>query len=276
MPESTGTATTSPSRSSTRQPAPTARNKRAASGSRLALPLCPFIPLGTRPAPEKVTASITGSTWDLSSAVVLNHPRATPSGYCATMLPTSAKVARYGMQCAISLQENGPIVSGRRGLWLRQRRMMPPQFHLQRLAALNKLMVEAIAEVLNSWQEAADTAVPFNLLPAFNRLTMEVLVRTLFGTALAPTELVETAKAMTYALDYTAQAMIVGNFPTWLPVPGRKKYQQALARFDEIVYRIIAQCRAGELAENHLLAMLLNVVDEENSEDMTDKQLRKK
>ena len=43
-----------------------------------------------------------------------------------------------------------------------------------------QLMVEAIAEVLNSWQEAA-AAVPFNLLPAFNRLTMEVLVGTLLA-----------------------------------------------------------------------------------------------
>ncbi|HUM69639.1 MAG TPA: cytochrome P450, partial [Chloroflexota bacterium] len=42
----------------------------------------------------------------------------------------------------------------------------------------------------------------------------------------------------------------------------------------EIVYGIIAQCRAGKLSDDHLLAMLLDVVDEETGEGMTDQQLR--
>lgn len=168
---------------------------------------------------------------------------------------------------------NGLVVS-EGDFWLRQRRMMQPQFHRQRLAALQTLMVEAIAEALDSWDAAADGAMPFDLTPGFNRLTMKVIVRTLFGTGLTAQEMDDTAEAMTYALDFLMKAILVEPLPRWLPVPGRKKYQQALARFDEIVYGIIAQCRAGKLSDDHLLAMLLDVVDEETGEGMTDQQLR--
>ncbi len=66
----------------------------------------------------------------------------------------------------------------------------------------------------------------------------------------------------------------VAPLPAWLPVPGRKQYQQATARIDKSVYRIIASSREKTDSENHLLAMLLDAVDEETGEGMTDQQLR--
>lgn len=207
----------------------------------------------------------------LINVVVLNQPR-----HAQYVLRDNAANFRKGgpMWDAVrGMLGNGLVVS-EGDFWLRQRRMMQPQFHRQRLAALQTLMVEAMAEALDSWEAAADRVTPFNLTPAFNRLTMKVIVRTLFGTGLTAQEMDDTAEAMTYALDYLMRAILVEPLPRWLPVPGRKKYQQALARFDEIVYGIIAQCRAGELADDHLLAMLLDVVDEETGEGMTDQQLR--
>jgi cytochrome P450 len=43
---------------------------------------------------------------------------------------------------------------------------------------------------------------------------------------------------------------------------------------DEILFRIIAQVREGEDSDNHLLAMLLDTVDAETGETMTDQQMR--
>lgn len=207
----------------------------------------------------------------LINVVVLNQPR--HAQY--VLRDNAANYSKSGpMWNAVrGMLGNGLVVS-EGDFWLRQRRMMQPQFHRQRLAALQTLMVEAIAEALDSWEAAADGVTPFDLTPGFNRLTMKVIVRTLFGTGLTAQEMDDTAEAMTYALDFLMKAILVEPLPGWLPVPGRRKYQRALARFDEIVYGIIAQCRAGKLADDHLLAMLLDVVDEETGEGMTDQQLR--
>ena len=59
-----------------------------------------------------------------------------------------------------------------------------------------------------------------------------------------------------------------------MPVPGRKKYNEAMKVMDEIIFRIIAQVREGKESDNHLLAMLLDTVDAETGETMTDQQLR--
>lgn len=83
---------------------------------------------------------------------------------------------------------------------------------------------------------------------------------------------------MGFILDNLLLEAATQALPAWLPLPHRARYRRALARFDEIVYRIIAQGRqavaAAQQPENHLLAMLLDTVDEETGEGMTDKQLR--
>ncbi|MCI0576239.1 MAG: cytochrome P450 [Chloroflexi bacterium] len=207
----------------------------------------------------------------LTKVVVLNHPR-----HAQHVLRDQGQNYRKGgpMWDAVrGLLGNGLVVS-EGDFWLRQRRMMQPHFHRQRLAGLTDLMVEAIEESLDSWEAAAAAGEPVNLHQHFNQLTMRVIVRTLFGSALSREDMEQAGRAIGYALDYIMTAMITHALPGWLPLPGKKRYQQALAEFDEVVYRIIAQSRAGEGEENHLLAMLLNTVDEETGEGMSDKQLR--
>jgi cytochrome P450 len=80
--------------------------------------------------------------------------------------------------------------------------------------------------------------------------------------------------AMSFVLDYIISAMVTNNLPSWMPVPGRKKYKEMLAIIDEVVYRIISEVRAGNEGDNHLLAMLINTVDAESGEGMTDEQMR--
>ncbi len=128
---------------------------------------------------------------------------------------------------------------------------MQPQFHRQRLAALTDLMVSAMSEAFDTWELSA-TGAPFNLAPAFNHLTMRVITRTLFGTGLTAQEMDEVAEALTYAVDYVLKAMVLNALPAWLPVPGRKQYQQATAQIDWSVYRIIAS-RALSWAFDYLV-----------------------
>ena len=167
---------------------------------------------------------------------------------------------------------NGLVVS-EGSFWLRQRRMMQPQFHRQRIAALSELMVSAMKEALDTWESSA-SGQDFNMASAFNQLTMKVVTRTLFGTGLDKEEMEKVSDALAYAVDYILKAIAFNSLPSWMPAPGRKKYQQAIRQIDETVYGIIASSRANRGEVNHLLAMLLDMVDDETGEGMTDQQLR--
>jgi cytochrome P450 len=103
---------------------------------------------------------------------------------------------------------------------------------------------------------------------------MKVITRTLFGTGLSPEEMDRSAKALDYAVNYILKAIVLNSLPSWMPAPGRKQYQEAIAEIDKTVYRIIADSRANKGEANHLMAMLLDLVDDETGEGMTDQQLR--
>lgn len=206
----------------------------------------------------------------ISKMLLINNPR-----QMQHIMVDNAQNYRKGgaMWDAIRAMLGNGLVVSEGSFWMRQRRMMQPQFHRQRLAALNDLMVSAITEALDTWEKSANGS-DFNVSPAFSELTMKVITRTLFGTGLSPEEMDRSAKALDYAVNYILKAIVLNSLPSWMPAPGRKQYQEAIAEIDKTVYRIIADSRANKGEANHLMAMLLDLVDEETGEGMTDQQLR--
>ncbi len=206
----------------------------------------------------------------VTDVVMLNHPR-----QIQHVLLDQAHNYRKGgaVWDAIRMQMGNGLLVSEGDFWLRQRRMMQPQFHRQRLAALAALTVDAIAETLDTWERVA-AGEAFDLVSAFDHLTMKVTTRTLFGARLTAHEMEEVAEVVTYAVNYTLRAMVLNALPAWMPAPGRRRFQQVIAQMDRIVYRIIAVGQQKSSPENHLLAMLLDAVDEETGEGMTDQQLR--
>ncbi|MBV7333214.1 cytochrome P450 [Chloroflexi bacterium TSY] len=206
-----------------------------------------------------------------SKLVICNHPR-----HVQHILRDNAQNYVKGgplWDTVRSLLGNG-LVSSQGEFWLRQRRMMQPQFHRRRLAALTSLMIDAIEEQIQDWESLAQLDGTTDAAQAFNKITMGIIVRTMFGTALSHQEMEDVAGAMSFALDFLLRGMVVDNLPEWMPFPGRQRFQKAINLFDQSVYRIINESRQSERQENHLLAMLLDVVDAETGEGMTDQQLR--
>jgi len=103
---------------------------------------------------------------------------------------------------------------------------------------------------------------------------MKVITRTLFGTGLDQAEMNKVAKALDYAVNYILKAIVLNSLPAWMPAPGKKEFEKSIKQIDETVYRIIADSRKNGGAENHLMAMMLDMVDAETGDGMTDQQLR--
>jgi cytochrome P450 len=206
----------------------------------------------------------------LAKVVMLNHPRHAEH----VLVTNSRNYQRSGATYdgARAFLGNG-LATSEGEFWLRQRRMMQPHFHRKRLAALTDLMVATIDAELATWQPASQAGDAFNVHPAFNRITMNVIVRALFGTALSHREVDELSAEMAFAVDKILPNAIVSGLPNWLPIPGRQRMTQARQTIDTALYDVIGRVRQGG-ADATLMAMMLDMVDAETGAQMTDLQLR--
>lgn len=203
--------------------------------------------------------------------VVLNHPRLAEH----VLRDNSHTYLRGGVfyESLAAFLGNG-LAASDGPYWLRQRRMMQPHFHRKRLAALTELMAATIEQELAAWAPAARSDEPFELVAGFSRLTMKVLVRTIFGTALSDREADTLATEIAYVIDHIFVDALAKALPAWLPIPGVRRYRQARAVVDAALYDVIARARRGDGDSSTLLTMMLDMVDAETGEQMTDQQLR--
>lgn len=199
---------------------------------------------------------------------VLCHPR-----YAEHVLVTHADRYRKGgpvWEAAAPLLGNGLVIS-EGDFWRRQRRLLQPHFHRQQLAALTTLMVDAIAETLDSWQPTIESSQPMNLSAGFAAITMRVIARTLFGQHLASAEIERVSELMAHIFAFLPLGIASRLLPRWLPLPGAQRYRQQLAELDAIVHRLIAVERSAAAPSSSLLALL---VREALDGGMTNQQLR--
>lgn len=154
---------------------------------------------------------------------------------------------------------------------LRQRRLIQPAFHRQRLASYGPAMVAAAEERSSHWQDGAVLDMSRELMA----ITLRIVGVTLFS---ADTE-ADADQVFTAMHDLVAMFdLAVLPFADWLmalPLPPVRRFQQAKMRLDTIIYRIIAARRANPGNRDDLLSLLLAAVDDEgDGYRMTDTQLR--
>ena len=207
----------------------------------------------------------------VTKPIVLNHPR-----HIQHVFVDNAKNYYKGgglWEGVRAVSGNGLVVS-EGDFWLRQRRLLQPHFQRKRLAAITDSMVAAAGESLDNWTAAADTRRPFDVLPAFAQVTMDVICRALFGQELSRADLDAASEHATFIFDYLIATVLTAELPRWLPIPGARRLRRAVEELDTIVFRIIAQERAAATPTNSLLGMLVEMVDEDTGTGMTDRQLR--
>ncbi|WP_437969745.1 cytochrome P450 [Sorangium sp. So ce260] len=203
--------------------------------------------------------------------IALNHPR-----HAQHVLRDNAR--NYG--------KGGPLWEGVRDLlgnglptsegdfWLRQRRMIQPEFHRDRLAAMCDLMVQAIDDGLSGFHAAAAARRPVDAERELPHITMKVILNTLFGSAITKEQAAAVGGALRYANDYLLRGVVLRSLPSWVPSPGRRRFELAVKTIDEHVFRFIAQSRAQPGRRGDLLTILRDSVDAETGERMTSQQLR--
>src|ERR1700691_1171231 len=92
-----------------------------------------------------------------------------------------------GMDRVKILLGNG-IMTSEGDFWRRQRRMMQPSFHRRVIDQFSILIREVNDKFIARWAEKAARAEPVNLSDDASELTLEIVLRSIFGTDLARLE----------------------------------------------------------------------------------------
>lgn len=153
---------------------------------------------------------------------------------------------------------------------LRQRRMIQPAFHRERLRGYATAMTSWAIRTRDRWQ-AGQT---IDMSEEMARLTLGIVGQTLFS-ANVEEDAPEVGRALAEILESFNMVMLpYFELLEKLPLPFLQRFREARETLDRIVYRIIAERRASGDDKGDLLSMLLLARDEDDDGSMTDEQVR--
>lgn len=153
----------------------------------------------------------------------------------------------------------------------RQRRLIQPAFHRQRIASYAAIMVEKAGAAAGRWREGGTVDINQEMM----HLALSIVGQSLFGV-----QLEGEAEAIDRALN-TAMSVfkdwMYRPFPTFwpkFPFPKTLRVRAARRVLDRTVYRMIAEHRQKGVDTGDLLSMMLSAEDAEGGGRMTDEQVR--
>jgi cytochrome P450 len=170
---------------------------------------------------------------------------------------------------ALTLVMGNGLVTSEADFHHRQRRMMQPAFHKERLAAYANIMIDYARRTGEEWRDGARV----DMVREMNRMTLNIVGKALFNSDVdSQTGVVGEALDTLMNMD----AVFLNPFGPLiakLPLPINARRKAATRRLDEVLYSMIDDHRKKE-DQGDLLSMLLAAQDEDDGTRMTDKQVR--
>ncbi|MFJ4594570.1 MULTISPECIES: cytochrome P450 [unclassified Kitasatospora] len=141
----------------------------------------------------------------------------------------------------------------------RQRRMLQPAFHRDRLPGYAAMMAEEIAGTTASWSDGDVVDVP----AAMYRLTTAVTARCLFAAheRAGALPVHDSMDVITRGVGRRVMMPLPGA--DRIPTPGNRRFRRARQDLKEVTRRLIADYRAAGTDHDDLLSMLLSARDED-------------
>jgi cytochrome P450 len=154
--------------------------------------------------------------------------------------------------------------------WVRQRRLLQPAFHRDRIAAYAEIMTRYATDVCARWQTTSVVEIREEMM----RLTLAIVCKAQFNTEIGDSRCSEIGDAMEVLTRHFAPSpnllrVVAGLF---LPV-GRQRFEAAARQLDSVIYRLIGEHGSLKPDSGDLLSMLIRAQNEEG-EGMTSSQLR--
>ncbi|MCZ6915360.1 MAG: cytochrome P450, partial [Gemmatimonadetes bacterium] len=157
-------------------------------------------------------------------------------------------------------------------LWRRQRRLIQPYFHPDRIARYAETMVRETETLMDEWHPFVRDGRTVDLRSEMMRLTFRIV-----GKALLGADVTGETDAVRGAVDVlqrqtNERLFSLISLPLWFPTPDNREFRLALRTLDDIVYRLIATGRADRSVSRGVLGAL--VAAAESNEGLPDRQIR--
>jgi cytochrome P450 len=158
------------------------------------------------------------------------------------------------------------------GAHLEQRKLLLPAFHGEKMQRLAGLMEELAERELATWP----TEQPIALHPHLQRLTLEIVLRAVFGLDRGR-RLDDLRGALTDVLAFSESPLSVMPWAQQFGrvIPPMRRFQEVRQHTDRMIFELIAERRAqGHEGRDDVLAMLLAARHESDDSPMSPHELR--
>lgn len=190
-----------------------------------------------------------------------------------TVLVTKSRdvIKNFALRKSRTVLGNG-LLTSEGDFWRRQRRLMQPAFHRQRIAGYGTRIVEMTEQMLESWKHGQVRDIHADMM----ELTLYIISKTVFDVDVRGMANTIDAALSVLMDDFTQRlsSPILFLVPSSVPLPANLRVRAAVQQLDTLIYRIINERRTSGEDRGDLLSMLLHAQDEDDGSQMSDTQLR--
>lgn len=201
----------------------------------------------------------------------LNHPDLIEHVLVTNQRNYSKNTVQYNTLAKVT--GRGLLTSDGR-FWRRQRRMIQPAFHRQRILNWSSMMMRATQNMLQAWEPFADSGEPLDIDEEMMSVTLNII-----GEALLGLNLQADAGKLTHAvlllLDYVVyRSQQLVALPLMVPTPRNRRFREGLHLLDELINQAICDHEQGRGNPDTILHQMLTAVDRDTNKKMTHAELR--
>jgi cytochrome P450 len=179
------------------------------------------------------------------------------------------KKSDYFGKTSIEFFGNGLLFSNGE-YWLKQRRLIQPAFHKEKLQGLYQLIIKTIDDYLSKMP----TGDAIDVYPLMHELAFRIVVNSLFDINLSEEKLQSIAGIFTDIQSFFIKDTSVPVRRMFYPITQeKKKYLKKTVQLREIFTTIIRERKRSGESKNDLLDMLINSKYEDTGEGMVEDQI---
>lgn len=154
--------------------------------------------------------------------------------------------------------------------WLRQRRLIQPGFHHEKIHALYAIIQKTVSDFLNGFAVGKQ----IDVYPMMNKLAFDIVINTLFNVKVDQEKRDELGRFITETQDFVMRDIRQPYKSWWFKLSGEvQKYLNKSERAREIIRSIIQERKKDGGKKNDLLDMLLDARYEDNGQPMEERQI---
>ena len=154
--------------------------------------------------------------------------------------------------------------------WLRQRRLIQPAFHKEKLQRLNNIIIKSIDDFLITFP----TGESIDICPVIHRLSFNILIKSLFDINLSSQIMDEISQIFSDLLGFLIKDTNQPFSRLIYPITGEKNETLKKAkRLREIIGEIVRERKSENKNYSDLLDMLLNSKYEDTGASLSEEQI---